>query len=174
MGSADKPTIRSQIYETLMRTINRIALARRVSRIFSDGGPLTTIESEMCLLISKEEGIPGIRLAEHLGVTRSATSQFLAKLREKGLVEDDLASRDGRVRRVRLTERGRKAASVANHYEDKMANALFDASPEELQHYLEFVAKLEAFHQASRAEMEAQNGKTKRKQPTPRAGGVQL
>jgi DNA-binding MarR family transcriptional regulator len=160
MGSADKPVINSQIYETLMRTINRIVLARRVLRTYGEGGPLTMIESEMCWLISKQEGIPGIRLAEHLGVTRSATSQFLSKLREKGLVEAGLASSDGRVRGVWLTEKGRKAAKVAKRWADRMEEALFDASPEELEHYLHFVTKLEAYHLASIAEMESESGGT--------------
>lgn len=60
------------------------------------------------------EGSPTVSdLAESLGVTQQAASKVVAELDALGYVERVVDPDDSRVRRVRLTRRGRRAVQVA-------------------------------------------------------------
>lgn len=135
-----------RINETLMQVFNQIVLHRRVSHKLGGKIRLTMVEAEMCLLIKRRSGIIGSEIAEALDVTRSATSQFISKLKDKGLVTVEPDAVNARLKRVYLTESGKEAAAAAQGYADQMLKALYDVPEEELRHYLEFVTKLQRFH----------------------------
>jgi len=137
----------SAITIALLRVINKIQQGRRVPRDYGSGISLTLLEAEMCALIGRNDGVTGSELSNELAVTRSATSQIIAKLKDKGLVSERASERDAKRKQLSLTRHGRRAAAIADGYKDTMAEALFGGeSAAELNAYLRFVTKLEAFH----------------------------
>src|ERR1700741_5313400 len=84
------------ITTTLLRVVNRIEYARRIPRNYGTGEPLTLLEVEICLMISRAEGITGSEISQGLGVTQSAISQTLTKLRQKKLIVQRESPNDGK------------------------------------------------------------------------------
>lgn len=108
---------------------------------------MTLLEAEMCALIGRRDRVTGSELSEELAVTRSATSQIISKLKDKGLVTEQAAEHDAKRKQLSLTAHGRQAALIADDFKAAMADALFGGeSAAELRAYLRFVTKLEAFH----------------------------
>jgi DNA-binding MarR family transcriptional regulator len=143
----DRDALAEAITISLLRVINKIEQGRRVPRDYGAGISMTLLEAEMCALIFRNDGITGAELADELGVTRSATSQIVAKLKSKGLVEEQPAPDDAKRKRLHVTDRGRAAAQNARDYQVAMASALFGtASQAEVKAYLRFVERLEAYH----------------------------
>lgn len=151
-GDNDLP---DRINDILMQVFTQIVLHRRVPHRLSKTLKLTMVEAEMCLLISKRIGIIGSEIADALNVTRSATSQFISKLKEKGLVTVEPDAQNARLKRIYLTAPGKDAAAAAQRYEDMMAQALYDVSENELEHYLDFVTKLKKFHAKAISELKS-------------------
>lgn len=132
---------------SLLRVINKIQQGRRVPRDYGAGVSMTLLEAEMCALIARRDGVTGSELSDELAVTRSATSQIISKLKDKGLVTERACDRDAKRKQLSLTPHGHRAAAVADEYKAAMADALFGSeSAAELRAYLRFVTKLEAFH----------------------------
>ncbi len=143
----DRDGLVEEITISLLRIINKIEQRRRVLRDYGVGVSMTLLEAEMCSLIFRSDGITGGELADELGVTRSATSQILGKLKSKGLVEERPAPDDAKRKRLHVTERGRAAAGTAKEHQTAMGSALFGgASQAELKAHLRFVRNLEAYH----------------------------
>lgn len=110
---------------------------------------MTVLEAQICGLIFSNDGITGGELADELGVIRSATSQVVAKLKSKGLVEEPPAPADAKCKRLHVTGRGRAAAPTAKEYQSAMGRALFGtAGQAEAKACLRFVTRLEAYHAA--------------------------
>lgn len=135
-----------QITHTLLRVINKIEAGRRIPRQFGKAALLTLIEAEICQMISIREGITGSEIAKELGVTHSATSQVISKLRKKGLIFEEYMEGDAKRKLIYLTAIGKSAAKVAQRYYEIMQKELFGTSNRELLSYLRFVSKLENFH----------------------------
>jgi DNA-binding MarR family transcriptional regulator len=132
---------------SLLRVINKIQQGRRIPRDYGDGVSMTLLEAEMCALIGRNDGVTGSELSEELAVTRSATSQIIAKLKAKGLVTERASESDAKRKQLSLTRHGQDAAVVADDFKSAMADALFGGeSAKELRAYLRFVTKLETFH----------------------------
>ena len=146
MTDRNDQNLPGRINETLMQVFNQIAMHRRVPHRLGGRLSLTMVEAEMCLLIEKKTGVTGSEIADALNVTRSATSQFISKLKDKKLVTVEPDADNARLKRVYLTELGKEAAAAARHYADMMAEALYDVPDEALGHYLDFVTKLQQFH----------------------------
>jgi DNA-binding MarR family transcriptional regulator len=135
-----------QITHTLLRVINKIEAGRRVPRQFGKAGSLTLIEAEICQLVARNRGITGSEIAKELGVTHSAISQVISKLRKKGLIFEEYMEGDAKRKLIYLTAIGKSAAKVAQRYYEMMQSELFGTSNRELLSYLRFVSKLENFH----------------------------
>lgn len=114
---------------------------------------MTMIEAEMCQLISQQPGVTGAELSDELGVTRSATSQVVSKLKDKRFVTESHDAADAKRKRLYVTELGEEAAEIARGYSAKMSKELYGASREELEICRRFVTRLEAFHEEARQEM---------------------
>jgi len=108
------------------------------------------VEAEICTLVARNEGITGSELAESLGVTRSATSQLIAKLTDKGCILQKHDDGNRKRKRLYVTKQGRMAAKGVDDYYDEMAAHLYKTPKQELQAYLRFVENLEAFLDESR------------------------
>jgi DNA-binding MarR family transcriptional regulator len=135
-----------RINDILMQVFNQVASNRRVLHNWTKDLSLTMLEAEVCLLIERHEGVTGSEIADALDVTRSATSQFISKLKEKDLVKVEADAENARLKRVYLTSRGKEASAAARRYLEMMAEALYDVPDETLLHYLDFVTKLRQFH----------------------------
>jgi DNA-binding MarR family transcriptional regulator len=131
---------------SLLRVINKIEQGRRTPRDYGSGVSMTLLEAEMCALIAQHPGITGSELSEELSVTRSATSQTISKLRSKNLVSETPSHDDAKRKQLHLSTRGEQAAAIAKQFKAQMAEQLFSESREELESYLRFVTRLEAFH----------------------------
>ena len=139
--------IAAAITISLLRVINKIQQGRRIPRDYGDGVSMTLLEAEMCALIARNDGVTGSELSEELAVTRSATSQIISKLKDKGLVTERAAEHDAKRKQLSLTPHGHQAALMADDFKAAMADAIFGGeSATELRAYLRFVTKLEAFH----------------------------
>ncbi|WP_232236148.1 MarR family winged helix-turn-helix transcriptional regulator [Nocardia sp. BMG51109] len=139
-----------QIAMGLLRVVNKINQGRRTPRSYGAGPPMTMLEAEMCFLISHHSGVTGSELSQQLGVTRSAMSQTIAKLKQKGFVVEVPDPSDSKRKKLFVTPLGRRAADVADDYARAMASELFDTSRAELDSYLRLVSKWEAFLDAAR------------------------
>jgi DNA-binding MarR family transcriptional regulator len=145
---SDRDGLLEEITISLLRIINKIEHGRRVPRDYG-GVSMTLLEAQMCGLIFRNDGITGGELADELGVTRSATSQVVAKLKSKDLVEEQPNPADAKRKRLYVTDHGRAAALSANEYQSAMGRALFGtASQAEAKAYVRFVKRLEAYHAA--------------------------
>jgi DNA-binding MarR family transcriptional regulator len=131
---------------SLLRIINKIEQGRRTPRDYGSGVSMTLLEAEICALIAQHPGITGSELSDHLGVTRSATSQTITKLRAKNLVSETPSHQDAKRKQLHLSVRGEQAAAIARQFQAQMAEQLFSESRDELESYLRFVTKLESFH----------------------------
>ena len=70
-----------------------------------------------------------------------------AKLKAKGLVGETPSAEDAKRKRLHLSDRGLQAAQIAQEYRASLGAALFgSASTPELEGYLEFIRRLEAYH----------------------------
>lgn len=100
--------------------------------LFSDAARLSRTEFRMIreILIERENGkdIISSELARRLGITRSAVSQVVNKLEERGIVKRAAAPDDRKIAYVRLTEH-----SLAVFYEQcEQANAVMEHISAEL------------------------------------------
>ncbi|MQY25926.1 MarR family winged helix-turn-helix transcriptional regulator [Nocardia aurantia] len=136
----------------LLRVVNKISQGRRTPREYGSGPPMTLLEAEMCLLISLADGVTGSELSQRLGVTRSAMSQTITKLKQKKFVHEVPDAGDAKRKRLYVTASGQRAAGVADGYAQAMMKQLFDTSREELDSYSRLVAKWEAFLDDTRDE----------------------
>jgi DNA-binding MarR family transcriptional regulator len=150
--SSAAPPVQSNAYVaeaitmSLLRVINKIEQGRRTPRDYGSGVSMTLLEAEMCALIAQHPGITGSELSDELSVTRSATSQTIAKLRAKNLVSETPSHDDAKRKQLHLSTRGEQAAAIAEQFKRQMAEQLFSESREELESYLRFVTRLESFH----------------------------
>lgn len=146
MRGSKRAVLAQNVTETLLRVVNQIHEGRRTPRDYGGGRKMTLIETEMCAQIAQHEGITGVLISQKLGVTRSATSQYIAKLKSNGCVRVGHDENNAKLKRIYLTSVGKKSARLAGRYTRMMEEQIFACSDEELAHYLNFVTKLEKFH----------------------------
>lgn len=158
MSSAESDdAIAEAIIISLLRVINKIQQGRRTPRDYGSGVSMTLLEAEMCAVIAQQAGVTGSELSDQLGVTRSAMSQAIAKLKGKELVAERTSESHAKRKHLYLTELGQAAADIAEEFKQRMRSELFGESGAELQAYLRFVTKLEAFHSETVKDLPAGN-----------------
>lgn len=155
MASESNADVAHDITITLLRVINKIAQGRRTTRDYGSQVSMTLVEAEMCLLISNQPGVTGAELSEELGVSRSATSQVITKLKNKGFVTELHDTTDAKRKQLFVSDLGQQAAEIARGYAVKMTRELYGTSRAELESYRRFVTKLEGFHDGVRKQWES-------------------
>lgn len=130
-----------QITDTLLRIINRAQRDR--PRRYVAGASMTLVESEVCRRIFNRPGITASELSERLAVTRSAMSQTLARLRERGFVEEQPNPENRRRKQLTLTDAGEAAVRESMRQYDVLAQDVYGEPRAELEAYFRFVNKLE-------------------------------
>ena len=139
-----------QITSTLIRVINKIQQDRRLPRDFGKAGRLTLLEAHVCSIVARRPGLTGSELSVEIGVTRSATSQTVTKLKAKGLVRETTDRADAKRRKhLFLTKLGQQAAAIADGYLTIFSREIFEEPQEELDAYLRFLAKIESFQETA-------------------------
>lgn len=133
-----------EITRALLRVLNQ--MSRNKKHSFGTDHPVTPVEAETCFMIYQQDGITGAELSSMLGVTRSATSQVISRLKQKGLVTETSDPLDGKRKQLHVTDVGEIAAANATTYFEMMRKDLFETSREELESWLRFVVRLERFH----------------------------
>lgn len=129
------------ITATLLRVINRAVRDR--PRRFVDGASMTLVESEVCRRIYNRPGTTASELSEVLAVTRSAMSQTLARLRERGLVEEVTKPDNRRIKQLTLTAAGEGAVRASMRQYEVLAQDVYNEPRAELESYHRFLRKLE-------------------------------
>jgi DNA-binding MarR family transcriptional regulator len=97
-----------QLLEALAGALNQAASMHSRPRDFGTGVALTRTEIHTVKGIGDRPGLNLTRLAEHMGVSKSAVSQTLAKLSHKGLVIKSHPKGNAKELALRLTALGRK------------------------------------------------------------------
>jgi DNA-binding MarR family transcriptional regulator len=95
-----------------------LALARRFFQICNAAAAKSLVETDLVPLefavlayINSDIGEPGLdqsSLAARIGIDRNSTSQLVAKLQARGLLDVSVSASDRRLRTLRLTPRGEK------------------------------------------------------------------
>jgi MarR family transcriptional regulator for hemolysin len=104
-------------------------------------------EEELTVLrhLAREESVPQARLASLTTLSRSGMGTLVQRLEQAGLVERRTEPQDRRVRRINLTESGRRRMATAyGALDDAVAAALADVpnGPETLERMAAAVADL--------------------------------
>lgn len=142
--------LRAQIASGLFRVLNKVQADSRSEHWFGEGVGLTMVEAEIIALIGQGHVI-AVDIARELGVTQSAVSQVIRRLKDKGHVVAGRDETNARRRPLTLTKTGKSAArALAAHYQE-LGAALFSTSGVELEHNAAFVARLETFLDANRS-----------------------
>jgi DNA-binding MarR family transcriptional regulator len=134
----------------LLRAYPQIYFACHVehrTRGSSEDG-LTSREAGFLAHVDDPEGASPAALARHLGIGRSTLSAALARLERLGLVETKRDPADGRRKRIRLSERGRRAVAERSVLDPERVAALLGAMPPDER--CRAVAGLEALAAAAR------------------------
>lgn len=71
------------------------------------------------------------RMEKHLEIAQSTTVNLIKKLEQKGLVETFVDEKDKRVKRIRITETGRKICEWSNDKAEREGHKMYDVLTEE-------------------------------------------
>jgi DNA-binding MarR family transcriptional regulator len=131
----------AEITDTLLRVLNRAQRDR--PRRFVAGASMTLVESEVCRRIHSKPGITATELSNTLAVTRSAMSQTLARLRERGFVAQRPHPENRRRNELTLTDAGADAVRASMRHYEVLAQDVYGEPRAELESYYRFMQKLE-------------------------------
>src|SRR5258708_20329595 len=126
----------------------RVAAVRRFNRFYTRrigvlnealfGGAYSLAEMRILWELAHNEGISASWLEQELGMDAGYVSRILRDFKDKGLVASRPAGHDGRIRELRLTERGGKAFRLVDILSEREVRAsvgkLSEAQPDRLMH----------------------------------------
>jgi DNA-binding MarR family transcriptional regulator len=115
----------------LMRVFNKRSRIEELRIRFGEGVELTPKEIHTVQAIGENKQINVTNLADHFGVTKSAASQIVAKLAEKGFVQKRHPAHSNKELELSLTELGWRAFQAHERFHGK--------------HFAELVNRLSAF-----------------------------
>lgn len=141
----DRADLESAVTTAMLRVFDKVQRSRRLTRDYGTGVRLTMVEAEVCHIVASERSISPSELAERTGVSRSAVSQALNRMREHGLVVVDQMAGNARAREVRVTEAGALVADGVNDMYKDMAAAVYVDAPDDLEAFLGLFTRLDTF-----------------------------
>lgn len=144
--SGDESTIdlARDVTEAMLRVFNRVVQERRTTKSYG-GESLTMVEAQLCFLIAFGDGVRPSELADAAGVSRSAVSQVLGRLRQRGFIESVRNEADGRSQNLQVTTSGRNAADGIQQVFDDMKSHIYDASEADLHAHLKLFNRVDAY-----------------------------
>ena len=129
----------------MLRVFNQVQRHRRLERDYGTGDRLSMVEAEVCQLIASMGEISPSALADRIGVSRSAVSQALNRMRARGLVTVENAPDNGKARVVRVTKSGAVVARGVNDLHERMAEAVYAGATDDLKAFLGLFTRLDMF-----------------------------
>ncbi len=129
----------------MLRVFDKVQRNRRLARDYGTGDLLTMVEAEVCHVIASSGEISPSDLADHIGVSRSAVSQSLRRMRTRGLVTAEHPPDNGKTRIVRLTETGATVARGVDELHQAMTQAVYAGATDDLEAFLALFNRLDTF-----------------------------
>ena len=130
----------------LMDLIRHWAYHERQVHVYGLQEPLYRSEIHVIWLLGTEPDLYGLKLAQKIGVTKSAASQLLSKLEKRGMICSHVASDKLTKRTYSLTEEGWKVfhfhEKIHNDFERRFSNLLRRYTPEQRRFLKQFVQDL--------------------------------
>ena len=105
----DKNEAIDNMLKSLQRILNKQMRIEDLHVHFGEGVEATPKEIHTIEAIGKYENLNVKEVAEHFGVTKSAASQIISKLENKGFVNKEFAENSNREYELSLTDSGWKA-----------------------------------------------------------------
>jgi DNA-binding MarR family transcriptional regulator len=145
LEAKERRELQAAVTAAMLRVFDKMQRHRRLTRDYGTGDQLTMVEAEVCQAIAAEGEVAPSDLAERLGVSRSAVSQALSRLRARNLITVDPDPDDGKGRIVRPTADGLVVAKGVHRLHAKMSRAVYSGSVDELETFLALFNNLDAF-----------------------------
>jgi DNA-binding MarR family transcriptional regulator len=79
------------------------------------GMPISVSDAHALMELLKDPGIEQMELSRRLGLSKSAVSRLLQRLKRRGQIQRMKSKDDGRAYNIRLTEKGLRQADMINH-----------------------------------------------------------
>jgi DNA-binding MarR family transcriptional regulator len=126
-----------QLWEKLIRLLNKINQTNKVPRDFGSGNILYQSEIHTIESIANHENVNASELSKILGITNGALNQVTSKLKKKGLIESYKAKNNNKEVYYRLTEKGKNADEGHRKYHEevnqKLTAYLNDLEPDQVK-----------------------------------------
>jgi DNA-binding MarR family transcriptional regulator len=143
--STERGDLEMAVTTAMLRVFDKVQRNRRLARDYGTGDLLTMVEAEVCQVIAVTVGISPSDLADHIGVSRSAVSQALNRMRSRGLVTVEHPPDNAKARVARVTDVGATVAAGVNELHRQMAEAVYAGTTSDLEAYLELFNRLDTF-----------------------------
>ncbi len=137
--------LEAAVTTAMLRVFDKVQRNRRLARDYGTGDQLTMVEAEVCHLIAARREISPSDLADSIGVSRSAVSQALARMRARGLVTVEHPPDNAKARVVRVTPTGVIVANGVNELHRQMSEAVYAGAPDDLEAFLALFTRLDTF-----------------------------
>jgi DNA-binding MarR family transcriptional regulator len=121
-----KADLIAALSQNLVRVLNKQARLEEMRIRFDEGVELTPKEIHTIQAIGEHKQINITDLAAHFGVTKSAASQIVAKLAEKGFVQKRQAAHSNKELELSLTDLGWRAFQAHERFHGQHMAELFD------------------------------------------------
>jgi DNA-binding MarR family transcriptional regulator len=142
-NSAPLPNGVNEIDHHILIGLEKIGMALK-SQSWHDAGQqgLTPTQGKILTLLANTEGVGLSEVAKNLGVTAATTSETIASLVDKGLVQKTRSPADGRAIEITLTNPGQQAASQTATWSNFLLTSMDELSTEEKVIFLRGLIKI--------------------------------
>jgi DNA-binding MarR family transcriptional regulator len=142
-NSAPLPNGVNEIDHHILIGLEKIGMALK-SQSWHDAGQqgLTPTQGKILTLLANTEGVGLSEVAKNLGVTAATTSEAIASLVDKGLVQKTRSPADGRAIEITLTNPGQQAASQTATWSNFLLTSMDELSTEEKVIFLRGLIKI--------------------------------
>ena len=145
MASRKRKELEAAVTTAMLRVFDKVQRNRRLTRDYGTGDHLSMVEAEVCQLIASTQGISPSDLADRIGVSRSAVSQALNRMRARGLVTVKSPPDNAKARIVRVTKSGAVVAKGIDELHRQMSEAVYAGARDQLEVYLALFNRLDVF-----------------------------
>ena len=141
----DRNALEGAVTASMLRVFDKVQRSRRLTRDYGTGDQLTMVEAQVCQIVASMEEISPSDLADRTGVSRSAVSQALIKMRVHGLVSVEQLPGNANARVVRVTDAGAIVARGVNAMHRQMADAVYAGATDHLETFLALFDRLDEY-----------------------------
>jgi len=95
------------------------------------GLPMTVSDAHALVELLRSPDLEALELSKRLGLSKSAVSRLLLRLKRRGQITQKRDRNDGRACNLRLTEKGKRQAEMINRESRKIFGVIISGLPEE-------------------------------------------